>query len=325
MPKAFITGITGQDGAYLTQLLLSRGYEVVGTTRDPAAAQNSALAVLGLLEQVKIVQSDLRDVTPVVGLLEEEEPDEVYHLASQSSIGRSFQAPLQTGEINGQGTARLLEAVRLAAPQARFILASSADIFGHPRDFPQNEQTRICPISPYGAAKAYAHFLTGVYRESYGLHASAAIMYNHESPFRPSHFVSRKISLGVARIKLGLQPELALGNLEIRRDWGFAGDYMLALSAMARQAAPDDYIIATGECHALKEFVKLAFAVVDLDYEDYVRVDAQFIRPVDEEALVGDPSKAKQQLKWETTVTFPQLVESMVLADLKALSAEVQV
>jgi GDPmannose 4,6-dehydratase len=324
MPKAFITGITGQDGAYLTQLLLDQGYAVVGTSRDPLASPDSALAVLGLLDEVKIVQADLMDVNPIISLLQEEAPDEVYHLASQSSIGRSFQAPLQTGEINGLGTARLLEAVRLAAPQARFVLASSADIFGHPRDFPQNEQTRICPVSPYGAGKAYAHFLTGVYRESYGLHASSAIMYNHESPFRPPHFVSRKITMGAARIKLGLQQELALGNLEIRRDWGFAGDYMHALSAMAQQVAPDDYIIATGKCHALKEFVKLAFAAVDLDYEDYVRVDSQFIRPVDEEALVGDPSKAKQQLKWQATVTFPQLVESMVLADLKALTAEVE-
>lgn len=317
MRTAFITGIAGQDGAYLARLLRDHGYTVYGTVRPDMVSYPSTLAALGLEEEVELLPLDFCDEKALRRTMERAAPDEIYHLASQSSIGRSFNEPVLTCEVNALFTARLLEATRQIAPQARFLFASSCDIFGHVSEFPQTEATPVSPRSPYGSAKAYGHFLSLTYRNAYNLHTSCAIMYNHESPLRPPSFVTRKITLGVARIKEGLQDELVLGNLDVKRDWGFAGDYVEALHLMLQQEKGDDYILATGQMRSLRQFVDLAFSSVGLHAEDYVRIDPALLRLVDESALVGNPCKAEQRLGWRSKIKFEELVPFLVEADLE--------
>lgn len=320
MPTAFITGIGGQDGAYLSALLIRNGYRVFGSLRSRTDDFSCALSHFGLKESVQLVAVDLEDEAHIGAALRRIQPDEIYHLASQSSLAVSFEKPVLTGEINGMATAKLLEATRREVPRARLLFTSSCDVFGHVQTWPQDESTPLRPRSPYGAAKAYGHFMTQTYREAYGLHASCAILYNHESPLRLPHFVTRKITLAAARIKMGLQSHLTLGNLDVERDWGFAGDTVVAMHLMLQQKTPDDYIIATGEKHSLREFVDIAFDSVGLEAADYLQTDPHLLRPIDERALVGDPGKARRVLGWQATVSFPQLIALMVEADLKLVA-----
>ncbi len=320
MPTAFITGIGGQDGAYLSSLLIRKGYRIYGSLRGAASDFPVSLIQSGLQNSVHLTPLDLNDEFQICDVFQRVQPDEIYHLASQSSIALSFDKPVATGEINGMATARLLEATRRAAPRARLLFTSSCDVFGHVQQWPQDETTPLRPRSPYGAAKAYGHFMTQTYREAYGMHASCAILYNHESPLRSPHFVTRKVTLAVARIKMGLQDHLMLGNLDVERDWGFAGDYVSAMHLMLQQETPDDYIIATGQKHSLREFVDLAFNSVGLDAAEYVRIDPNLLRPIDEHALVGNPEKARLRLGWKATVSFSELISLLVDADLKRVT-----
>ncbi|PQV65205.1 GDPmannose 4,6-dehydratase [Abditibacterium utsteinense] len=319
MPTAFITGIGGQDGVYLASLLVGKGYQVFGSLRGQSLDFPSSLIQSGLQKAVHLLPLDLTNQAQICDVLQKIQPDEIYHLASQSSIALSFQKPVDTGETNAMTTARLLEATRRAAPRARLLYPSSCDVFGHVQHWPQDESTPLLPRSPYGASKAYSHFLTQTYREAYGLHASCAILYNHESPLRSPHFVTRKVTSAVARIKMGLQDHLTLGNLDVERDWGFAGDYVAAMHLMLQQETPDDYVIATGKKHSLREFVHLAFDAVGLKAEDYVRIDPSLLRPIDEHALVGNPGKANR-IGWQARISFPQLISLLVEADLKAVT-----
>jgi GDPmannose 4,6-dehydratase len=316
--RALITGITGQDGSYLAELLLEKDYEVSGMVRR--ASTESSERIEHLVGRVNIVQGDLLDQASLVSVLEETQPNEVYNLAAQSFVPTSWNQPVLTAEFTGIGVTRLLEAIRRVDPGIRFYQASSSEMFGKVREVPQTELTPFYPRSPYGVAKAYGHFITVNYRESYDLFAVSGILFNHESPRRGLEFVTRKISDGVARIKLGLADELLLGDLAPKRDWGFAGDYVRAMWLMLQQDEPADYVVATGETHAVQEFVDLAFAHAGLDPADHVKTDPRFLRPAEVDHLVGDPSKARAELGWEPEVSFRELVEMMVDADVERLS-----
>jgi GDPmannose 4,6-dehydratase len=310
---ALITGITGQDGSYLAELLLDKGYRVVGMTRRSSTASDERIT--HLLDSLEIVQGDLLDQASLVAALQEIRPTEVYNLAAQSFVPTSWNQPVLTGEFTGLGVTRMLEAVRQVDSGIRFYQASSSEMFGKVREAPQTELTPFHPRSPYGVAKAYGHFLTVNYRESYEMYAVSGILFNHESPRRGLEFVSRKVTDGAARIALGLATQLPMGNLDAERDWGFAGDYVRAMWLMLQRPEPEDYVIATGIAHSVRDLCRIAFERVDLDYERYVTVDPRLYRPAEVDHLRGDPSKAKADLRWEPTVTFAKLIESMVDAD----------
>jgi GDPmannose 4,6-dehydratase len=318
--RALITGITGQDGSYLAEFLLGQGYEVFGTVRRASTESFERIEHLG--KAVKLLQADLLDQYSLVTALQESRPHEVYNLAAQSFVPTSWQQPLLTAEFTAVGVTRLLEAIRTVDPQVRFYQASSSEMFGKVREVPQNELTPFYPRSPYGVAKAYGHFITVNYRESYGLFAVSGILFNHESPRRGLEFVTRKVSDGVARIKLGLETELRLGNLDAKRDWGYAGDYVRAMWTMLQQAQPGDYVVASGEEHAVREFVEIAFGHVGLDWERHVVVDPALLRPAEVDRLIGDATRARVELGWAPTVSFRGLVEMMVEADLARLTTE---
>ena len=317
MKTALITGITGQDGSYLAEFLLGKGYRVVGMVRRTSIINLERLEAIQ--DRVTLVQGDLLDEASLIGLLREFEPDEVYNLAAMSFVPTSWQQPVLTGEATALGVTRLLDAIRAAHPKARFYQASSSEMFGKVQAVPQRESTPFYPRSPYGVAKVYAHWITVNYRESYGLHATSGILFNHGSPRRGLEFVERKISHGVAAIKLGLLDKLRLGNLDSRRDLGFAGDYVQAMWRMVQQDQADDFVIATGETHSIREMCETAFGCVDLDYRDYVVQDQRFFRPAEVDLLVGDASKAGEVLGWEPTVSFGELMSRMVAADVERL------
>jgi GDPmannose 4,6-dehydratase len=312
-PTALITGITGQDGSYLAEFLLERGYRVAGMTRRSSTATDERIAHLG--DRLELVQGDLLDQASLVAALKDTRPAEVYNLAAQSFVPTSWNQPVLTGEFTGLGVTRMLEAIRQVDPTIRFYQASSSEMFGKVREIPQNESTPFHPRSPYGVAKAYGHFLTVNYRESFGLFAVSGILFNHESPRRGLEFVSRKVTDGAARIALGLATELPMGNLDAERDWGFAGDYVRAMWSMLQQPEASDYVIATGVSHSVRELCQIAFARVGLDYERHVRFDTALARPADVDHLLGDASKARAAFGWEPTVGFGELVEMMVDAD----------
>lgn len=317
--RALITGVTGQDGSYLAELLLEKGYEVFGMTRR--ASTENVERIAHLTERIQLVQGDLLDPPSLVAALQTSEPHEVYNLAAQSFVPTSWNQPVLTAEFTGIGVTRMLEAVRAVDPQIRFYQASSSEMFGKVREVPQSEETPFYPRSPYGVAKTYGHYITVNYRESFGLFAVSGILFNHESPRRGLEFVTRKISDGVARIKLGLADELVLGNLDAERDWGFAGDYVEAMWLMLQQEEPVDYVVATGETHSVREFVDLAFERVGLEPDRHVRTDPKFLRPAEVDRLVGDATKARRELGWEPRHSFRELVDMMVDADLGRLSA----
>ncbi|MCR4412935.1 MAG: GDP-mannose 4,6-dehydratase [Thermoguttaceae bacterium] len=318
--KALITGTTGQDGAYLAEFLLGKGYEVHGMVRRSSTENFERIA--HLRGRVTLHQADLLDQLSIVELIQKVRPDEVYNLAAQSFVPTSWVQPLLTGEFTGLGVTRMLEGIRLVDRSIRFYQASSSEMFGAVREEPQNEHTPFWPRSPYGVAKVYGHWITVNYRESYGIFACSGILFNHESPLRGKEFVTRKITDAVARIKLGLQDKLRLGNLDAMRDWGFSGDYVRAMWLMLQQDQPDDYVVATGEKHSVREFVELAFQHVDLDWRDWVEVDPALFRPAEVNTLRGDASKARRVLGWEPTVSFPELVRMMVDADLARVRRE---
>lgn len=317
MPVALITGITGQDGSYLADFLLSKGYHVVGMVRRSSTLTFSRLA--HIQDDIEIVQGDLHDQGSVVSIVERYRPDEVYNFAAQSFVPMSWNQPVLTGDATALGVARLLEAIRLTCPAARFYQASSSEMFGKAREVPQSEETPFYPRTPYGVAKVYGHWITVNYREKHGTFACSGILYNHESPRRGLEFVTRKITRGAASIKLGLADELRLGNLESRRDWGFAGDYVRAMWLMLQQDAPDDCVICTGKTHSVRDFCEAAFSHLGLDYRDYVVQDPRFYRPSEVNLLVGDPRRAREKLGWEPKVSFEELVQMMVENDLKLL------
>ncbi len=317
MSKALITGLTGQDGSYLAELLLQNGYEVIGMVRRTSTINFHRIA--HIQDQITLVNGDLLDEVSLIHILEEHKPDEVYNLAAQSFVKTSWDQPVFTGEATALGVTRMLDAIRIVAPKTRFYQASSSEMFGKVVEVPQKENTPFYPRSPYGVAKVYGHWITVNYRESYNMHATSGILFNHESPRRGLEFVTRKISHNVAKIKLGLTNELRLGNLDARRDWGFAGDYVKAMWLMLQRDTPEDYVVATGETHSVEEFLDLAFGHVNLDWHDYVVQDSRFMRPAEVDLLVGDPSKAGRDLGWEPSVTFAELVKMMVDADLKLL------
>lgn len=318
--KTLITGITGQDGSYLAELLLEKGYEVIGLVRRSSTPNHERIRHLN--GKITLVSGDLLDPTSLVQLLKEHRPQEVYNLAAQSFVAASFTQPVYTGEVTALGVTRLLDAVRAVDPGIRFYQASSSEIFGKAEAVPQKETTPFHPRSPYGVAKAYGHWITVNYREAYGLYACSGILFNHESPRRGLEFVTRKISHGAAKIKLGLAKELRLGNLEARRDWGYAGDYVRAMWLMLQQNQPEDYVIATGKEHSVREFAELAFRHLGLNWKDHIVVDPQFLRPAEVDHLVGDASKARKVLGWQPTVSFEELVKMMVDADLELLKKE---
>lgn len=318
MPTALITGITGQDGSYLAELLLEKGYDVIGMVRRTSTVRYDRID--HLLDKLTIVQGDLHDQGSLLNILEEYKPTEVYNLAAQSFVPASWSQAILTAEVTGVGVTRLLEAIRLYDKSIRFYQASSSEMFGKVLEVPQKETTPFYPRSPYGAAKVYGHWITVNYRESYDIFASSGILFNHESPRRGLEFVTRKITDGVARIKLGMQKELRLGNLDARRDWGFAGDYVDAMWRMLQHDVADNFVIGTGETYAVREFCEHAFGYVDLDYNDYVVVDPKFYRPAEVDLLISDPSKAREDLGWERKVSFKGLVEMMVQSDLERLS-----
>ena len=322
-PRALITGITGQDGSYLAELLLDKGYEVVGMVRRSSTTNFERIAHIQdrLILDPYTASGDLLDEASLIAILAEHRPTEVYNLAAQSFVQTSFNQPVLTGEITGLGVTRLLDAIRIVDPDIRFYQASSSEMFGKVQEVPQRESTPFYPRSPYGCAKLYGHWITVNYRESYGLHATSGILFNHESPRRGLEFVTRKITDAVARIKLGTQDELRLGNLEAERDWGFAGDYVEAMWLMLQQDTAEDYVIATGETHSVRRFCEIAFGHVGLKWEDHVKTDEKFFRPAEVDLLIGDPSKAESALGWKRKTSFEDLVTMMVDADLKALSS----
>lgn len=317
MTKALVTGITGQDGSYLAEFLLEKGYQVVGMVRRTSTTNFDRIK--HIQDKLILTQGDLLDQVSLVDIMKEYQPDEIYNLAAQSFVPTSWKQPVLTGEFTALGVTRMLEAMRMVAPEARFYQASSSEMFGKVRRVPQNEDTPFYPRSPYGVAKVYGHWATVNYRESYDLFACSGILFNHESPRRGLEFVTRKVTHGAARIKLGLAQELAMGNLEAQRDWGFAGDYVRAMWLMLQQEQPGDYVVATGKTHSVQQLLEVAFRLVDLDYQEHVRVDHQFIRPADVDRLVGDASKAREDLGWKPEVGFEKLVEMMVDADLALL------
>jgi GDPmannose 4,6-dehydratase len=318
MPTALITGITGQDGSYLADFLLSKGYKVVGMVRRSSTVTFERIQ--HIQDDVTIIQGDLHDQSSLVDVMEQYQPDEVYNLAAQSFVPTSWNQPVLTGEVTALGVTRILEAIRLAHPKARFYQASSSEMFGKVREVPQKETTPFYPRSPYGVAKVYGHWITVNYRESYNLYAVSGILFNHESPRRGLEFVTRKITYGAARIKLGQSKELRLGNLEARRDWGFAGDYVEGMWLMLQQEQPDDYVLGTGITHSVAEFCEAAFSYLGLDYRDYVVQDPRFYRPAEVDLLVADPACANQKLGWQPRVSFQELVQMMVNADVRRAS-----
>jgi GDPmannose 4,6-dehydratase len=320
--RALITGITGQDGSYLAELLLDKGYQVVGLVRRSSLPSHSRIE--HLLDRLELKPADLLDQLSLIRLIDEVRPHEIYNLAAMSFVPASWDQPLLTGEYNAQGVTRMLEAVRQVDTTIRFYQASSSEMFGKVREVPQSELTPFYPRSPYGVSKAYGHYITVNYRESYRLFACSGILFNHESPRRGLEFVTRKVSDGVARIKLGLANSLPMGNLDAQRDWGFAGDYVRAMWLMLQQDRPDDYVVATGVTHSVKQLVELAFGHVGLDWERFVKIDPRFIRPAEVDLLIGHPEKARMTLGWEPTVDFASLVRMMVDADLHRLSSQMR-
>jgi GDPmannose 4,6-dehydratase len=318
MPTALITGITGQDGSYLAELLLSKGYRVVGVARRSSTVTYERID--HLLDDITVVQGDLQDQGSLLTLLEQYQPTEVYNLAAQSFVPTSWNQPALTGDITALGVTRMLESIRYVNPKIRFYQASSSEMFGKVLEVPQHEATPFYPRSPYGVAKVYGHWITVNYRESFDMFAVSGILFNHESPRRGMEFVTRKISDGVARIKLGLAKELRLGNLESQRDWGFAGDYVDAMWRMMQRDKPDNFVIGMGETHSVREFCQIAFGHVGLDYNDHVVQDEKFYRPAEVDLLISDPSKARSILGWEPSVSFRELVIMMVDADLERLN-----
>jgi len=322
MPTALITGITGQDGSYLAELLLSKGYRVVGMVRRSSTVTHERIH--HLLDDITVIQGDLTDQGSLLSIFEDHEPTEVYNLAAQSFVPVSWNQPALTGDVTAIGVTRMLEAIRFVSPKIKFYQASSSEMFGKVLEVPQKETTPFYPRSPYGVAKVYGHWISVNYRESFGMFAVSGILFNHESPRRGLEFVTRKISHGVARIKLGLARDLCLGNLEARRDWGFAGDYVNAMWSMLQQESPDDFVIGTGETHSVREFCEEAFSHVDLDYKDFVVQDQRFYRPAEVDLLVSNPGKARQVLGWEPRVNFKQLVKMMVDADMERLKVRTE-
>jgi GDPmannose 4,6-dehydratase len=315
MPTALVTGVTGQDGSYLAEFLLQQGYRVIGMVRRTSTINFDRIK--HIQDKIEIVQGDLLDQMSLISILQQYRPEEVYNLAAQSFVPTSFEQPVLTGEFTALGVTRVLDAIRIVDPAIRFYQASSSEMFGKVQEVPQRETTPFHPRSPYGVAKVYGHWITINYRESYNIYACSGILFNHESPRRGLEFVTHKITNAVARIKLGLENELRLGNLEARRDWGYAPDYVHAMWLMLQQDQPEDYVVATGETHSVREFVEEAFSYVDLDWQEYVVQDPKFYRPAEVDLLVGDPSKAGEKLGWEPSVSFKELVRIMVEADLK--------
>jgi GDPmannose 4,6-dehydratase len=320
--KALVTGITGQDGSYLAELLLEKGYDVVGVARRSSTVTFERIA--HLQDDIEIVFGDLLDQYSMIKLLEDHQPTEVYNLAAQSFVPTSFDQPVLTGETTGLGVTRVLDAIRVVDPSIRFYQASSSEMFGKVQEVPQTEKTPLYPRSPYGVAKVYGHWITINYRESYDLHASSGILFNHESPRRGHEFLPRKVSHSVAKIALGMQDELRLGNLDAQRDWGFAGDYVEAMWLMLQQDEPDDYVVATGETHEVRELVRLAFEHIGKDWEQHVVVDERFYRPAEVDLLIGDCSKAREKLGWKPKTSFPELVAMMVDADIALLKGDLK-
>jgi GDPmannose 4,6-dehydratase len=325
MPRALITGITGQDGAYLSQLLLEKGYEVFGLLRRSASSEviDSRLRWLGIHNKVTMLDGNLTDLSSLLRVMEEAKPDEVYNLGAQSFVKTSWTQPLLTGQVTAIGVGNMLEAVRLVAPKARFYQASSSEMYGLIQEPIQSEATPFYPRSPYAVAKLYGHWMTVNYRESFGLHASSGILFNHESPLRGLEFVTRKITDGVARVKLGLASELPLGNLDAKRDWGHARDYVKAMYLMLQQDVPDDYVVATNRTTTVREFCRIAFAHVGLDYEKHVTVNPAFLRPAEVDVLHGNPAKAEAKLGWKPETSLEQMVQEMVEADIKRHQARI--
>ncbi len=322
MPTALITGITGQDGSYLAESLLDKGYDVIGMVRRSSTVNYERIA--HIQGAIQFVNGDLLDQISLIEAIKEHNPDEVYNLAAQSFVQTSFGQPVLTGETTALSVTRILDAIRNVDPSTRFYQASSSEMFGKVAEVPQNEGTPFYPRSPYGVAKVYGHWITVNYRESYNLHASSGILFNHESPRRGLEFVTRKISYGAASIKLGLETKLALGNLDSKRDWGFAGDYVEAMWLMLQEDSPDDYVICTGETHSVREFCQVAFEHLGLAYEDHVEVDEKFFRPAEVDLLVGDYSKASSKLQWAPKTTFEELVTMMVDADMALLEGRLK-
>ena len=322
MPTALITGITGQDGSYLAEFLLEKGYEVVGMVRRSSTITFERIE--HFQDNVTLEQGDLHDQSSLVDLLERFQPEEIYNLAAQSFVPTSWNQPVLTGEVTALGVTRLLEAMRLVTPKARFYQASSSEMFGKVVEVPQKESTPFYPRSPYGVAKVYAHWITVNYRESYDLHTVSGILFNHESPRRGLEFVTHKITHGAARIKMGLASELRLGNLDSRRDWGYAGDYVRAMWMMVQRDEPEDFVVGTGKTHSVRDFCQVAFNYLGLDYQEFVVQDARFYRPAEVDLLVSDPSKAREKLGWEQTVDFEGLVRMMVDSDLESLERQLR-
>ena len=321
MPKrALITGITGQDGSYLAEFLLEEGYDVVGMLRRSSTVNFERIA--HIQDRVTLVPGDLLDEASLIGILREHKPNEVYNLAAQSFVQTSWGQPVLTGETTALGVTRLLDAIRIACPEARFYQASSSEMFGKVHEVPQNERTPFYPRSPYGVAKVYGHWITVNYRESYAMHASSGMLFNHESPRRGLEFVTRKVSHGVARIVCGLEEKLLLGNLDAQRDWGFAGDYVRAMWLMLQQDEASDFVVATGETHSVRQLCEVAFSHVGLDWSEHVVVDERFLRPAEVDLLVGDATRARTELGWEQKVSFEELVAMMVDADLALVRAQ---
>jgi len=319
--RALITGITGQDGSYLAELLLDKGYDVIGMVRRTSTVSWERIS--HLQDDISFAYGDLLDEVSLIGILREFRPHEVYNLAAQSFVPTSWAQPVLTGEFTALGVTRLLDAIRIVDPGIRFYQASSSEMFGKVQAVPQNEGTPFYPRSPYGVAKVYGHWITVNYRESYDLHATSGILFNHESPRRGIEFVTRKVTHAVAQIKLGLASELRLGNLDAQRDWGFAGDYVEAMWLMLQQDQPEDYVVSSNETHSVRELVELAFGHADLEWEDFVVVDDRFFRPAEVDLLIGDSSKARTKLGWQPKVDFPALVEMMVESDIALLSGKV--
>jgi len=318
--KALVTGITGQDGSYLADFLLAKGYQVYGMVRRSSMEKFDRIE--HIKDEITIKQADLLDQYSIIKLLDEIQPDEVYNLAAMSFVPTSWSQPVLTAEFTAIGVTRMLEAIRAVNSKIRFYQASSSEMFGKVKEIPQNENTPFHPRSPYGVAKAYGHYITVNYRESYDIFGVSGILFNHESPRRGIEFVTRKVTYNVAKIKLGLIDSLYMGNLDAKRDWGFAGDYVKAMWLMIQQENPEDYVIATNETHSVKDLVEIAFSSLDLDYKDHVKVDKQFIRPAEVDLLIGDYSKAKNQLGWQPEVSFAQLIEMMVKSDLELVKKE---
>ena len=318
--RALITGVTGQDGSYLAELLLNEGYEVIGMVRRSSTVTFERISHIE--DRLTLVAGDLFDEVSMIGILRDHRPSEVYNLAAQSFVQTSWSQPVLTGETTALGVTRVLDAIRTVDPEIRFYQASSSEMFGKVQEVPQRESTPFYPRSPYGVAKVYGHWITVNYRESYNLHASSGILFNHESPRRGLEFVTRKVTHGVARIAAGIDKTLALGNLDAQRDWGFAADYVRAMWLMLQQDEPDDYVVATGETHSVRELVELSFAAAGLDWEKHVVIDEKFLRPAEVDLLVGDPSKSEKVLGWHRQVDFPTLVQMMVEADLALVRAK---